>query len=104
MFGWGVKTVTTYELADRLAQGKQVLIDVREPYEYSAGHIKGAVNMPLGRLAGSLGKFDSHAETYVICQSGHRSATAVGRMKRAGFENAYSVKGGTAAWRGKLVR
>jgi len=104
MFGWGVKTVTVDELADKLAQGKQVLIDVREPYEFASGHLKGAVNVPLGQLAGKLGKFDSDAETFVICQSGHRSATAVRLLKRAGFENAYSVKGGTSAWRGRLVR
>ena len=104
MFGWGVKTITNGELADKLKDGKQILIDVREPYEFAGGHVKGAVNVPLGQLADKLGKFDPNAETYVICQSGHRSATAVGLMKRADFENAYSVKGGTSAWRGKLVR
>jgi len=104
MFGWGVKTITVDELAEKLKQGKQVLIDVREPYEFAAGHVKGAVNIPLGTLPGKLGKLDPHAETYVICQSGHRSATAVGLLKRAGFDHAYSVKGGTSAWRGKLAR
>jgi rhodanese-related sulfurtransferase len=104
MFGWGTKTVTTDELADKLKQGKQVLIDVREPYEFAAGHVKGAVNIPLGTLGSKLGKLDPNAETYVICQSGHRSVTAVGLLKRAGFEHAYSVKGGTSAWRGKLAR
>ncbi len=104
MFGWGVKTVTVDELSDKLGQGKQALIDVREPYEFAAGHVKGAVNVPLGQLSERLGKLDPSAETYVICQSGHRSATAAGLLKRAGFENAYSVKGGTSAWRGRLVR
>ena len=104
MFGWGVKTISVDELADKLKQGKQVLIDVREPYEFKAGHVKGAVNVPLGQLADKLGRFAPSAETYVICQSGHRSVTAVRVLKRAGFENAYSVKGGTSAWRGKLAR
>jgi rhodanese-related sulfurtransferase len=104
MFGWGVKSVSIDELAEALAQGKQVLIDVREPYEFAAGHVKGARNVPLGQLANKLGGLDSQAVTYVICASGNRSKSAVRRMARAGFEHAYSVKGGTSAWRGKLVK
>ena len=104
MFGWGVKTVTVDELADKLQRGKVVLIDVREPYEFAAGRVKGAVNIPLGQLADKVARFDPHAETYVICQSGHRSATAVRRLERSGFDNAFSVKGGTSTWRGPLVR
>ena len=92
------------ELAEILAQGRQVLIDVREPYEFATGHVKGAVNVPLGTLADKLGKFDPHAQTYVICQSGHRSATAVRMLMRSGFDHVYSVKRGTSGWRAKLVR
>lgn len=104
MFGWGVKTITVDELADKLKQGKPVLIDVREPHEYAAGHVGGAVNVPLGQLAEKLGGFDRNAETFVICQSGSRSAAAARMLKRAGFENAYNVKRGTSGWRGKLAR
>jgi len=106
MFGWkfGVETVTTDELAEKLRHGKQVLIDVREPWEFAAGHIKGSVNVPLGQLADKIGRMDPHATTYVICQSGHRSARAVRMLERAGFEHAYSVKRGVSAWRGKLVK
>lgn len=104
MFGWGVETVTVDELAAKLAAGKLVLIDVREPNEFATGRVKGAVNVPLGRLADKMAGFDPHAETFVICQSGRRSVTAARMLTRAGFEHAYSVKGGTSAWRGKLVR
>jgi rhodanese-related sulfurtransferase len=104
MFGWGVKTVTVEELEHKLKEGKQVLIDVREPYEFAGGHVKGAVSVPLGQLADKVGKFHPDKETYVICQSGSRSATAVRLLARAGFENAYSVRGGTSAWRGQLAR
>jgi len=104
MFGWGVKSITVDELAEKLGKGKRLLIDVREPYEFSGGHVKGAVSIPLGKLAERLGKLDPQAETFVICQSGHRSAAAVRRLTRAGFEQVYSVKGGTSSWRGKLVK
>jgi rhodanese-related sulfurtransferase len=104
MFGWGVKKISPGELADKLAQGKQVLIDVREPYEFARGHIKGAVNIPLGELAKKAGKLDSGKETFLICASGSRSNTAASMLKRAGFSDAYSVSWGMAGWRGKVVR
>lgn len=104
MFGFGVKSVTIDELAAKLSQGEPVLLDVREPWEFAAGHVDGAVNVPLGQLADELGKLDSTAETFVICQSGRRSVTAVRQLTRHGFGKAYNVKGGTSAWRGPLVR
>jgi rhodanese-related sulfurtransferase len=104
MFGLGVKTITTQELAEKLKAGKIVLIDVREPYEFASGHVPKAVNVPLGVLPERMHRFDPTAETFVICQSGHRSATAVRRLTRAGFSAAYSVKGGTSAWQGKLKK
>ena len=104
MFGWGVQSVTTADLAEKLEAGKQVLIDVREPYEFAAGRVKGAVNIPLGQLGTKLDKLDRDKDTFVICHSGSRSASAVRALTRAGFTHAYSVRGGTSAWRGKLVR
>jgi rhodanese-related sulfurtransferase len=104
MFGWGVKTVSVGELAEKLAEGKPVLIDVREPREFASGHVKGSVNIPLGALAAKAGKYDSGTDTYLICHSGNRSASAARVLQRAGFEHAYSVKGGIAAWTGRLVR
>ncbi len=104
MFGLGVKKISIGELAEKLAEGKQTLIDVREPHEFRAGHVPGAVNIPLATLPSRLGAFRPEQTIYVICHSGSRSATAVAHMKRAGFEHAYSVTGGTSAWRGKLAR
>lgn len=104
MFGWGVPGVTTDELAAKLAEGKKIVIDVREPYEYAGGHIKGAVNIPMGQLSAKIGRFKADAEMYVICASGSRSGSAVGALRRAGYDNAFNVKGGTSRWRGKLVR
>jgi rhodanese-related sulfurtransferase len=104
MFGLGGKTIGVDELAHKLVEGDPVLIDVREPDEFAAGHVPGAVNVPLGQLAGRIDELDADADTYLICQTGHRSATAAKFLKRAGFANARSVKGGTSAWRGPLER
>ncbi len=104
MFGWGVKTISTDELAEKLASGHSVLIDVREPGEFAEGHVPGAVNIPIGSLGEHLGEFDPQAETLLICQSGNRSKTAARRLMRAGFTDAHSVRGGTLAWRGRLEK
>jgi len=103
-FGPRIKTITTTELAERLAAGPVVLVDVREPYEFAAGHVPRAVNVPLGQIRARAGEFDSSAETYVICQSGHRSATATKQLVKAGFLNVAGVRGGTSAWTGKLKK
>ena len=104
MFGWGVKTITTDELAQKLKAGKVVLIDVREPSEFAGGRVPGAVNIPLGQLRERASKFDPAAETLLICASGSRSATAARQLKAMGFTDAYSVKGGMRMWRGKVKR
>lgn len=103
MFGWGVKTVSTEELAQKLSSRRPpVLIDVREPYEFASGHVPGAINIPLASLPTRLAELDPAAETLLICQTGHRSKTAAGRLARVGFQDAHSVRGGTSAWTGRL--
>jgi rhodanese-related sulfurtransferase len=104
MFGLGVPTVGVDQLEAKLREGGVVLIDVREPDEFASGHVPSAVNVPLKTLPAALPSFDPAAETYVICQTGHRSAAAVKIMRREGFTHAFSVRGGTSAWRGRLER
>jgi len=103
-FGSRIKSITATQLAERLSAGKPVLIDVREPHEFAAGHVPRAVNVPLGQVRKRAQEFDPAAETYVICQSGHRSANATKVLVKAGFTDVTNVSGGTSAWPGKLAR
>ncbi|GAA0998023.1 rhodanese-like domain-containing protein [Subtercola frigoramans] len=70
------------------------LIDVREPDEYAAVRVPGAINIPLGTIADAK---LPEGELYVICQLGGRSAKATEYLSGAGV-TATNIAGGTAAW------
>jgi rhodanese-related sulfurtransferase len=74
-----------------------VVIDVREPYEYVAGHVPGADLVPLRRLGSSVADLPRGVPVYVICASGNRSLAAAAFLAGAGVD-AWSVAGGTGAW------
>lgn len=69
------------------------LVDVRTPAEFSAGSVKGAVNIPLDKISGKLGKFKNKQNIVVFCRSGSRSGQAKSILERNGFQNV--INGGT---------
>lgn len=90
------REVTLDEFADAHAAGAAV-IDVREPTEYEAGHVPGAILIPMGRLADKVDEIHTGATAHIICASGNRSLQAADFLRSRGIE-AYSVAGGTGAW------
>jgi rhodanese-related sulfurtransferase len=74
-----------------------VVLDVRNPDEYEAAHIPGAVLIPLPELADRLDEVPAADPLYVICAAGVRSLTAVRALAQKGYD-ARSVAGGTNAW------
>lgn len=79
--------------------GDALLLDVREPVEYSHGHVPGAVNLPQADLATKLEELPRDKPLFVICQAGMRSRRAAQFLAQAGFANVVNVHGGTDAWR-----
>jgi rhodanese-related sulfurtransferase len=80
-----------------------LILDVREPAEYAAGHLPGALNIPRGVLEFKISahpdfqdKQDAHIIVY--CQSGGRSALAAEVLNKMGFNNAVSMAGGFKTW------
>lgn len=69
------------------------LVDVRNPDEFSLGHVKGSVNIPLGELPNRLAKFKDQNQIVVFCRSGMRSAQAKLILEQKGFTNV--INGGT---------
>jgi rhodanese-related sulfurtransferase len=74
-----------------------VFLDVREPDEWQAGHIEGAIHIPLGDLPARVAEIAPDADLVVICRSGARSGRAVGWLNQNGFE-ALNYDGGMQAW------
>jgi rhodanese-related sulfurtransferase len=73
------------------------LVDVREPYEWEAGRLAGAVHVELALLAAKAATIDREQPVVFYCRVGARSWMAAGAFRRAGYD-AYSMAGGIAAW------
>lgn len=80
-----------------VAEQGAVLLDVREPEEWEAGHAPGAQHVPLGLLGEQLGALPTAAELVVVCRSGGRSQIAADALGRVGFR-AHNLAGGMQAW------
>ncbi len=78
-----------------LADAGAVLVDVREPDEWAAGHIADAQHIPLGDLDPDL--FVGGPLVVAVCRSGHRSGTAALRLHDAGVD-VRNMTGGMKAW------
>jgi len=93
--------VAPAELRLRLAQDagpRIVLVDVREPLEFLAGHLEGARNIPLGELPRRLAELPPRSLAVFICRLGPRSAQAARLVRQAGHDSATHLHGGMLAW------
>ncbi|MBT0771159.1 rhodanese-like domain-containing protein [Kineosporia sp. J2-2] len=72
------------------------ILDVREPDEWDAGHISGAVHIPLMEVPARTADLPE-GDVYVVCRSGGRSARAAAWLEQNGFE-AINISGGMGAW------
>ena len=78
-----------------------LMIDVRETAEWASGHIPNARHIALGQLDKQLSEIEKYKTRPLIvsCQTGNRSSTACGKLKKLGFEKVFNLAGGVAAWR-----
>lgn len=93
------------ELASMVATGNApVVIDVREEHEYRAGHIPGAIHLPIDRIEAGIAGLDPEAEIAVVCRTGRRSDYACQIMSRNGCTRVKNVVPGMSDWPGQVEK
>ena len=84
--------------ARRMVSAGALLLDVRSPEEFKAGHIEGAVNIPVQELEGRMGELGAKEKPIVVyCQSGGRSARAAAMLEGAGYTEIHNL-GAMSRW------
>ncbi len=77
----------------QLLEAGAFLVDVRSPIEFSSGHVKGSVNIPVDQIQNQLKQFIGKKNIVVFCKSGMRSSQAKAILKKNGIEDV--TNGGT---------
>jgi len=94
-----VTCVEPSELATLGRQGRLLVLDVRSPEEFAAGHVDGALNVPLDTLAAQALELPRDALIVTVCgKGGGRSDRAADELRARGFPSARPLCGGTKAW------
>ena len=92
------------EILDKDKSAEYQLLDVRQPYEYEAGHIPGAKWIPLGELEYRHAELERDKKIITYCRSGHRSMAASISLCGLGFENVYNLDGGILNWHYDVIK
>ena len=87
-------------LLERAAAGGPpvTVVDVREPAEFAAGHLAGAVNIPVADLPRRQGQIPRQSSIVFVCRSGVRSQSACQLAAGAGLDGLADLEGGMLAW------
>ena len=92
MIAW-LKKLFAPAPAPNLPRGT-LLIDVREPQEYAAGHAPGAINIPLAQLGNHIARLQASQPPALVlyCASGMRSAAACRQLHQAGLSQVHNAR------------
>lgn len=95
-----IKQLTPAQAQELISQGSVDVIDVREPHEWSDGHLAAARHVPLGRLRANTRALVPRDRVLFVCAAGVRSQTAAKLAEALGLTDLYNLAGGTRAWAG----
>jgi glyoxylase-like metal-dependent hydrolase (beta-lactamase superfamily II)/rhodanese-related sulfurtransferase len=94
-----VPQMTVHDLEQWIDDGREIdVIDVREPAEWTEGHIAGALHVPMLEAVRRRAELSPERAKAVVCAGGLRSSAVISALKRHGLTNFHNVTGGMAAW------
>jgi len=95
-----VTTMNVPDFAKKINDKSIVLLDVRTPAEFAAGHIAGATNVDFesGTFESDIQQLDKSKSYAVYCRSGNRSGQATALMAKDGFKTIFNLDGGLINW------
>lgn len=95
----GFYAVSAANFNAELAEKTPVIVDVREKADYDAGHIAGAINLPVRTFLQNLDKLPAKDQSIVVyCASGHRGALAMSALHLLGYTDVRNIGSGIGAW------
>jgi rhodanese-related sulfurtransferase len=95
-----VNAAAARKLVEGAKEKKVIVLDVRTPEEFKAGHLKGAFNADFNgkEFAKAVAELDKEATVVVHCQAGGRSKRSLPKLKELGFRNLVHLDGGFGDW------
>ncbi len=101
----GLTTIDGKQLKALMTDGQPlVIVDVREPELFAAGHIRGAINIPYDDARPRIAKELSPRDRIVfVCHGGPMGDELGHALAENGYPNVYNLKGGMKKWKGEVV-
>lgn len=93
-------SVTPQQAVMRMNRDNALVIDVREPKDYKAGHVAGALNWPLAKLDSFMSEVPKYESRpmLVVCKVGSSASAAVKKITQAGHSDVSRISGGMMDW------
>ena len=92
-----IPSISATELMEKLGHESALVVDVRRPSEFEAGHVDGAKNIPLESINSLMAELPKKQTLYIHCAGGYRSMIAASILKSRGYDNVADIAGGFSA-------
>lgn len=100
------RTIEARQAAPMASRQNIIILDVRTPQEFAAGHLPGAINIDYlnPTFSDSIRQLEKNKKYLVYCKSGNRSTKAADIMQQLGFRKVTNMLGGITRWQGQIIK